>query len=270
MKRNSLIFTLCFLFFSAWYGTASYGQSAPGVPTQVSYGLNEQGDSVVLDVLPTFQGQKSGAFQVWVQKNVTQPEPDVQGQVLVSFFVDRDGMLSEVEVLRSTDEMCSQAVLSTLERAPGWNPGMSGGKPAKVKYLASVRFAPPRPEGEWEQVNRFLQDSMQMERELNSRPIDKMPRFRGKDPSAFREWASSRVRYPQTHARNQAEGIVIVCFVVDKDGTLTDITLPRAFDPYFAEEVLRVVRSSPKWEPGTSGGEPIPVSLTLPFMFRFR
>ena len=62
----------------------------------------------------------------------------------------------------------------------------------------------------------------------------------------------------------------MVCFVVDKDGTVSDAHVHQSVHPLLDEEALRVVMKSPKWKPAKKDGEPVKVSYTMPVMFYFR
>ena len=67
---------------------------------------------------------------------------------------------------------------------------------------------------------------------------------------------------------HSAEGKVFVQFVVDQDGSLTDIKVTRGIHPKCDEEALRVVRNAPKWKPATQRGKPVKVLVTIPINFK--
>ena len=67
-----------------------------------------------------------------------------------------------------------------------------------------------------------------------------------------------------------SQGKVIVQFVVDKDGTITNPEVVRGVDPYLDKEAVRVISSMPKWKPGVQNGKKVRVKYTVPVMFRLQ
>ena len=67
-----------------------------------------------------------------------------------------------------------------------------------------------------------------------------------------------------------AQGHVIVTFIVETDGSLSDVKVIRGIHPLFDEEAVRVVKSMPKWNPGRQNGEPVRVKYSVPVFFRLK
>lgn len=97
--------------------------------------------------------------------------------------------------------------------------------------------------------------------------VEKMPTFRGGDLNTFRNWVQGRLRYPQIAQENGISGRVTLSFVVERDGTVTNIQILQSPDRSLAEEATRVVGNSPKWEPGMQSNRPVRVKYTLPVVF---
>lgn len=97
--------------------------------------------------------------------------------------------------------------------------------------------------------------------------VEKMPTFRGGDLNAFRNWVQGRLRYPQIAQENGISGRVTLSFVVERDGSVTNIQILQSPDRSLAEEATRVVGNSPKWEPGMQSNRPVRVKYTLPVVF---
>ncbi len=100
--------------------------------------------------------------------------------------------------------------------------------------------------------------------------VEKMPSFQGGDLNKFRNWVQERVRYPQIAQENGVSGKVVLSFVVEKDGTLTNIEVLQSPDRSLADEAVRVLKTSPKWEPGQQRNQPVRVKYTLPVDFRIQ
>lgn len=109
------------------------------------------------------------------------------------------------------------------------------------------------------------------EEEVEEAPIfyivEDMPSFQGKGADGFRSWIAQNLRYPEIAAENGISGRVFVQFVVEPNGTVTNVQVVRGVDPALDKEAVRVVKSSPKWAPGKQRGKPVRVAYTFPIVF---
>ncbi len=94
-----------------------------------------------------------------------------------------------------------------------------------------------------------------------------MPSFQGGGLDKFHKWVQSNVRYPQIAQENGISGRVTLTFVIEKDGTLTNIQVLQAPDTSLAQESTRVLMKSPKWTPGRQRNQAVRVRFTLPVVF---
>ena len=92
-----------------------------------------------------------------------------------------------------------------------------------------------------------------------------MPKYPGGTEKMF-EFIADNLRWPDDDACIQ--GRVVVSFIVEKDGSLTDVKVIKSVDPAFDKEAVRVVKSMPKWEPGMYRGKPARVKYCIPISFR--
>lgn len=99
--------------------------------------------------------------------------------------------------------------------------------------------------------------------------VEQMPQFPG-GHTALMNYISSHVNYPPEAEERGALGRVVVSFVVERDGSITDVMVLKSVDPSLDREALRVVRGMPRWTPGRQNGEPVRVKSALPIMFRFQ
>lgn len=98
--------------------------------------------------------------------------------------------------------------------------------------------------------------------------VEKMPKFQSKDIKHFNKWVMSNVKYPEEALKNGIAGKVFASFVVAADGTVQDVKIKEGVDKLLADEVLRVVKSSPKWTPGSQKGKVVAVAITIPVHFK--
>ncbi len=97
--------------------------------------------------------------------------------------------------------------------------------------------------------------------------VEEMPSFGTGGANEFRQYIGENLRYPEVAAENGIQGRVFVQFVVEADGRLTNVKVIRGVDPSLDKEAVRVVESSPKWNPGKQRGKPVRVSFTFPIIF---
>lgn len=100
--------------------------------------------------------------------------------------------------------------------------------------------------------------------------VEEMPKFQGGDLNAFRNWVQGRLKYPQIAAENGIQGRVVLDFVVERDGSLTNINVLQSPDRSLSDEATRVLATSPKWSPGKQRNQPVRVRYTLPVDFRIQ
>ncbi len=100
--------------------------------------------------------------------------------------------------------------------------------------------------------------------------VEQMPSFMGGDLMTFRNWVQSKVRFPQIAQENNISGRVLLQFVIEKDGSLTNIQVLQTPDSSLSDEAIRVLKTSPKWTPGKQRNQAVRVKYTLPIDFRIQ
>lgn len=99
--------------------------------------------------------------------------------------------------------------------------------------------------------------------------VEQMPSFPG-GQGALMQWLASNMKYPVIAAENGVQGRVIVQFVVEKDGKVTDVHVAKSVDPSLDKEAARVVGAMPKWIPGKQNGSAVRVKYTVPVTFKLQ
>lgn len=97
--------------------------------------------------------------------------------------------------------------------------------------------------------------------------VEEMPSFPG-GQGALMYFISSNLAYPATARESIIQGRVIVGFVVERDGSISNVKVSRSVDPALDKEAMRVVKSMPKWKPGKQNGSAVRVKYTVPVIFR--
>ena len=99
--------------------------------------------------------------------------------------------------------------------------------------------------------------------------VEEMPQFPG-GQAALLEYLAKNIKYPVVAEENGVQGRVIVTFVVERDGSITDVKVVKSVDPSLDKEATRVVKSMPKWQPGKQNGSAVRVKYTVPVQFRLQ
>lgn len=96
--------------------------------------------------------------------------------------------------------------------------------------------------------------------------VDEMPQFTGGDEARIL-FLYNNIKYPQQARQKKISGTVYVTFVVEKDGSLSDPKILRGIGEGCDEEVIRVVKLMPRWQPGKQLGEAVRVQFNMPVKF---
>lgn len=203
-----------------------------------------------------------------------------EGRVLVKFVVDANGYIKDVAIQQSLDPAADQAVLDLVNgmnaNAGKWRPARKEGKSFDAEMVLPVTFK--------------LQDTkneIKPETVSGTEPysyVEEMPRFNGcediTDPSErftctmgkLYAFIGNNIQYPAEDREKKIEGQGVVQFVVEANGSLTDIRVVRSPSSTITTEIMRmmnVMASIPDaWIPGKQDGIAVPVRFTLPVKFK--
>jgi protein TonB len=93
--------------------------------------------------------------------------------------------------------------------------------------------------------------------------VEVKPTFKGGDIEKFREWVQKRVKYPEEAQNNGIQGRVYLTFVIERDGTVSNVNIVRGVDRLIDTEAQKAIESSPKWSPGLQRGRPVRVRFSI-------
>lgn len=96
--------------------------------------------------------------------------------------------------------------------------------------------------------------------------VEEMPEFPGGE-AALIKYLSENIKYPQVAKENQIQGTVYLNFVVEADGSITNVVIARGVDASMDKEAVRVIRSMQRWKPGKQSGKTVRVKFNLPVRF---
>ena len=134
-------------------------------------------------------------------------------------------------------------------------------------------------ESEEEQTSLYSRETLNMQaefqlvtqddKEKSTNIDDELPSFPGGD-AKLREWIKKNMKYPSYAKNNGIEGQVLVVFIVEKDGSISNAEVSWGVDPSLDQEALRIVNKMPKWKPGTQNGVAMRVKYRLPITFTLK
>lgn len=228
---------------------------------------------VVVEEQPEFPGGNA-AMMRFLSDNIKYPteaqEKGTEGRVIVNFVVEKDGRLSNFNVVRGVDPLLDNEALRVLKSMPNWTPGKQRGEVVRVRFTLPVVF---RLKGKDVQDSSSAPASSAPAKASASDEVyvvvESQPEFPGGN-AALMKWLSDNIKYPVVAQENGIQGRIIVNFIVEKDGSLSDVQVARGVDPALDKEAVRVVEAMPKWKPGVQRGERVRVSYTLPVVFRLQ
>ena len=96
--------------------------------------------------------------------------------------------------------------------------------------------------------------------------VEDMPKFPGGE-EARASYLASNIKYPEAARKAGVQGTCYISFVIDKDGSVSNVKVLRGIGGGCDEEAVRVIQTMPKWEPGTQRGEPVRVQFNMPVKF---
>lgn len=164
--------------------------------------------------------------------------------------IKKDELVKEENEVKQMDQLDEKVAVGSENRE-----GTTDRLDIAVRNDVAVATPPPAPKQEVE--NKVFD------------VVEVMPSFPGGD-AALMEYLRDAIKYPVVAQENGVQGRVIISFVVERDGSITDVKVVRSVDPSLDKEAMRVARSMPKWNPGKQNGSAVRVKYNLPVSFRLQ
>lgn len=222
----------------------------------------------IVDVMPIFPGGETGMLK-FLSDNIKYPaeaqEAGLEGRVFTRFIVNDDGSVSDVEILRSVHPLLDAEAVRVVKAMPKWTPGKVGGKAVKVRYSLPLVFrlqGESTPQNNTPVANKIGKDGIY---EI----VDTPPIYPGGE-AALLKFISDNIKYPEEAFKAGTQGRVTTIFIINEDGSVSDVDVVRSVHPLLDAEAVRVISSMPKWTPGKAGGKAVKVRFTMPVTFRLQ
>lgn len=162
--------------------------------------------------------------------------------VKVRMVIEKDGSLTDVGIVEGVTPEIDSAVLAMVAAMPRWTPGYKDGKAVRTGYV------------------------MHLSLPLGHGGVRVNPEFPGGEDALYK-YVEANLHLPEQAEEGACSGVVIVTFVVDRDGSVTDIRIKQHGTEDMDSEVVRLLTGMPRWTPGTLDGKPVKVRMTQKFNF---
>ena len=207
------------------------------------------------------------ALLTWIKDNLMYPETAAQNgnqrRVYCQFVVEKDGSVSNVKVLRGvTPELDAEAV-RVLKSLPKFKPGMHKGQPVRVLYKTPILFRLDGASPETKEKETTVQEP---DENFIHQIVEKDPEFPG-GVEALLKWIKDHLKFPETAIQNGKQGRIYCQFVIEKDGSVSNVEVTRGISPDLDAEAIRVLSTLPKFKPGTHEGQTVRVKYLVPVRF---
>ena len=171
-------------------------------------------------------------------------------QKFVAPVIKKDELVKESNQMKQMDQLDAKIAVGTETHE-----GAKDRTIEAVRNDIAVATPPPAPK---EEVTQKVFDVVEV-----------MPSFPG-GQAALLQYLNSHVKYPVVAQENGIQGRVTISFVVERDGSITDVKVARSVDPSLDKEAARVVGSMPRWTPGKQNGSAVRVKFNVPVVFRLQ
>ena len=166
--------------------------------------------------------------------------------------IKKDELVKEENQVKQMDKLDDKVAVGTENKE-----GVKDRTVEAVRNDIAVAAPPPPPAPKPEVATKIFD------------VVEEMPSFPGGN-GALMSYLASNIKYPVVAQENGVQGRVIVSFVVERDGSISDVRVARSVDPSLDREAQRVVKSMPRWKPGKQNGSAVRVKYTVPAVFRLQ
>lgn len=204
------------------------------------YDLNE------VHIKPRYPGG-SNYLYAFISKKFKTPNDCSGGRITLTFVVEKDGSLTNIQTVKDIGFGTGAESIRVLKESRKWIPGKQDGKIVRVQYTLPISIQPS--------IRSVVEEDNIV---YNSAGIEVKPDFIGGMKKLY-EFIEQNYKTP----KDCPGGKVNVSFIVEKDGSLSDIKTLRDLGFGSGDEAIRVLNSCPKWEPGEQNGKKVRVTYSL-------
>jgi len=269
MKSSLLLLLSCFVFFSP--SASAQKLKMPPRPS-----ASQVYDSVAQPAVPLGGTEKYAQFLAEHQQYpAAAMQQGIQGTVKVSFVVEKTGTVNEVKVETPVAPALDAEAIRLIKSGPRWTPAKHRNQVVRQRVVIPVSFvmspgseAVVRPAKERPITTSATDIAASAHPDRPALVAPDRPTQPVGGTQAFFDWIEKNQQYPLLARQRKIQGKVLVEFIVQANGSLTDARVVKKLGSGLDEEALRLIRAAPKWEPATFQGKPIKQKMVLPVLFQ--
>lgn len=191
------------------------------------------------------------------QNNIRYPlearNQNIQGTVQYKVFIETDGTVTSPSIISGIGGGCDEEVLRVAALMPKWKPAMKDGKSLRTSVILPIKFT--------------LSDKASIdENEQVFAVVEETPKFPGGD-EARAAYLQKAISYPEKAKKDKIEGTVYVSFIVEKNGTISNVKVLRGIGGGCDEMAVSAIQNMPAWTPGMQRGKAVRVQFNMPVKF---
>ncbi len=226
-----------------------------------------------VEMQPEFKGGRD-SLQIFIEHNLVYPtaalKNEVDGKVIVGFIVEKDGKVSHVEVVKNQlpdmDYGCTGSAIDVIKLLPAFKPGKVNGNNVRVHMTATVIF-----DSKAYRAAKF-DKYYDYEKVYDIINIDKPASYPGGENALLAD-ITKNLNYPAKSLRENNQGKIIVSFIIDKAGHITEVKVKKGIEgdeDRCNDEAVRVVKLLKDFTPGIVNGKPVKMAFQVPIIFKIK
>ena len=253
------------------------------VKPEVSLPANNDSIYNIVEENAQFPGGDAAMYK-WIANHLQYPEEcrdkSIQGRVIVQFVVNKDGSISDIKVLKSPHSLLSKEAIRVVNAMPFWKPAKVKGEVVRSSFRLPINFklAGTQKTDTITGQEKGLKPEITVMAKPTGKPIEEednglfvdyetSAEFPG-GAEAMYKWIADHIKYPEECKAKGIQGRVTLSFVIEVDGSVTNVKALRSPDDRLSQEAIRVVSAMPKWKPATQMDKPVRCNYRLPITLR--
>ena len=205
-----------------------------------------------------FNGGGMDKFSEFINKNFDYSKVTKAGKLEGAFIIDKEGNVTKIRITQVLDVESATEFIRVLKMCPKWEPAKVGGKPTSVEIKYPMVFKQGQTNNKEESISKQnLEDANNIKGKTGVDP--KQSKSRG--IQKFYDYIKENYRNPDVPG---LKGEVIVSFVINEDGSTGAFKIIKDLGYGTADELIRILKKSPKWSPAMKDGKPVKALMTLP------
>jgi TonB family protein len=229
---------------------------------------------VRVDADPKFIGQ---TFEKYLTDHIhlrTYSKAVNYGNAILAMKIETDGSVTDVKLLKTLSPDVDKEIIHIVSTSPKWQPAVANSNPVGVYVVFNIAISAQGP----------AQATIPPKKQIHITPVatqstapakpkikfvNTTPEFPGGD-DAFGKYLRASIVYPANAKKAKAEGIVLIVFMINADGSIGQSRILSSPSQDLSDEATRVIKASPKWKPATENGKPVESSRTIPINFKMQ